>query len=227
MAGGPYESTGPGPDDLGGLTGPNGRADFGGLKEPIETAGLEGSLGQRLNGPSPSDDGIKKLEIWGSIIFVSKDMTKWSDVCHSSILSISSSVEASDLSGFGLCFVRTVKSESLLKPIILVDEVPVCVHGTYKKNLGFILEYGLKRMQRLHVHFSCGLPTDGEVISDMRRNVNVLIYLDMKKALEDGMKLYISDNRVILTESFDGVVPVKYFEKIESWPDRLLMSFPT
>ncbi|EEF39900.1 tRNA 2'-phosphotransferase, putative [Ricinus communis] len=103
----------------------------------------------------------------------------------------------------------------------------MCVHGTYKKNLGFILEYGLKRMQRLHVHFSCGLPTDGEVISDMRRNVNVLIYLDMKKALEDGMKLYISDNRVILTESFDGVVPVKYFEKIESWPDRLLMSFPT
>lgn len=41
----------------------------------------------------------------------------------------------------------------------------VCVHGTYKKNLELILEQGLKRMKRLHVHFSCGLPTDGEVIS--------------------------------------------------------------
>lgn len=41
----------------------------------------------------------------------------------------------------------------------------VCVHGTYKKNLESILEGGLKRMKRLHVHFSCGLPTDGEVIS--------------------------------------------------------------
>ena len=43
--------------------------------------------------------------------------------------------------------------------------VAVCVHGTYKRNLDSILESGLKRMKRLHVHFSCGLPTDGEVIS--------------------------------------------------------------
>lgn len=41
----------------------------------------------------------------------------------------------------------------------------VCVHGTYRKNLESILKHGLKRMQRLHVHFSCGLPTDGKVIS--------------------------------------------------------------
>lgn len=41
----------------------------------------------------------------------------------------------------------------------------VCVHGTYRKNLESILASGLKRMKRLHVHFSCGLPTDGEVIS--------------------------------------------------------------
>ncbi|KAK6142918.1 hypothetical protein DH2020_023266 [Rehmannia glutinosa] len=54
----------------------------------------------------------------------------------------------------------------------------------------------------------------------MRRDVNVLIFLDVRKALEEGMRLYISDNRVILTEGFDGVVPVKYFQKIESWPKR-------
>ncbi|KAL8543383.1 hypothetical protein ACS0TY_004061 [Phlomoides rotata] len=59
----------------------------------------------------------------------------------------------------------TVETESLLKPILSHEEVPVCVHGTYKKNLESILQYGLKRMKRLHVHFSCGLPTDGEVIS--------------------------------------------------------------
>ncbi|EEF39906.1 conserved hypothetical protein [Ricinus communis] len=40
----------------------------------------------------------------------------------------------------------------------------------------------------------------------IRRSVNVLIYLDVKKALEDGMKLYVSDNRVILTEGFDGIL---------------------
>ncbi|KAG4159347.1 hypothetical protein ERO13_D02G170625v2, partial [Gossypium hirsutum] len=119
--------------------------------------------------------------------------------------------------------VMTVESERLLKQILSADEMIVCVHGTYKRNLESILESGLKRMKRLHVYFSSGLPTDGEVISD--EMLNVLIYLDVRKALEEGMKLYISDNKVILTEGFDGVVPVKCFEKIESWPDRKHIPF--
>ncbi|GAA0151543.1 transferase [Lithospermum erythrorhizon] len=121
--------------------------------------------------------------------------------------------------------IAKVSTESLLKPILSVEEVLVCVHGTYKKNLGSILEHGLKRMNRLHVHFTCGLPTDGEVKSGIRRDVNVVIFLDVRKALEEGMKLYISDNKVVLTEGFDGVVPVKYFQKIESWPDRKPIAF--
>ncbi|KAL5213439.1 hypothetical protein ABZP36_024286 [Zizania latifolia] len=121
--------------------------------------------------------------------------------------------------------VMTVTSEGLLKPILSTDEVSVCVHGTYRKNLDSILQYGLKRMARLHVHFSSGLPTDGGVISGMRHSVNTLIYLNVSKALQDGMKLYISDNKVILTEGFDGVVPVKYFEKIETWPGRAPIPF--
>ncbi|CAN8286339.1 unnamed protein product [Cochlearia groenlandica] len=121
--------------------------------------------------------------------------------------------------------ITTVESEKLLKPILSPEEAPVCVHGTYKRNLESILTSGLKRMNRLHVHFSCGLPTDGEVISGMRRDVNVLIYLDIKKALEDGIAFYISDNKVILTEGIDGVVPAVYFQKIESWPSRQQIPF--
>ncbi|ESQ39166.1 hypothetical protein EUTSA_v10001570mg [Eutrema salsugineum] len=121
--------------------------------------------------------------------------------------------------------ISTVESEKLLKPILSAEEAPVCVHGTYRKNLESILASGLKRMNRLHVHFSCGLPTDGEVISGMRRDVNVLIFLDIKKALEDGIAFYISENKVILTEGVDGVVPVDYFQKIESWPNRQPIPF--
>ncbi|PIA25086.1 hypothetical protein AQUCO_12600004v1 [Aquilegia coerulea] len=116
--------------------------------------------------------------------------------------------------------IASVESESLLKPILSAEEAPVCVHGTYKRNLESILQSSLKRMERLHIHFSSGLPTDGKVISGMRRDVNVLIFMDIRKALEDGMKIYISENKVILTEGFDGVVPVKYFEKIVTWPKR-------
>ncbi|CAD5332482.1 unnamed protein product [Arabidopsis thaliana] len=116
--------------------------------------------------------------------------------------------------------ITTVESDKLLKPILSPEEAPVCVHGTYRKNLESILASGLKRMNRMHVHFSCGLPTDGEVISGVRRNVNVIIFLDIKKALEDGIAFYISDNKVILTQGIVGVLPVDYFQKIESWPDR-------
>ncbi|KAE9603219.1 hypothetical protein Lal_00018757 [Lupinus albus] len=121
--------------------------------------------------------------------------------------------------------ITAVETESLLRPILSAEEVPVCVHGTYKRNLESILGSGLKCMKRLHVHFSCGLPTDGEVISGMRKDVNVLIFLDVRKALEEGMKLYISENKVLLTEGFDGVVPTKYFQKIESWPSRKPIPF--
>ncbi|PWZ19786.1 hypothetical protein Zm00014a_029789 [Zea mays] len=121
--------------------------------------------------------------------------------------------------------ISTVTSESLLKPILSPDEVSVCVHGTYRKNLDSILQFGLKRMARLHVHFSSGLPSDGEVTSGVRQNVNILIHLDVSKALKGGMKLYISDNKVILTEGFDGVVPVKYFERVETWPGRAPIPF--
>ncbi|TVU12774.1 hypothetical protein EJB05_46446, partial [Eragrostis curvula] len=115
--------------------------------------------------------------------------------------------------------VNLVTSESLLKPILSADEVPGI------RNLDSILQHGLKRMARIHVHFSSGLPSDGEVRSGIRQDVNILIHLDVRKALQDGMKLFISDNKVILTEGFDGVVPVKYFEKIESWPRRVPIPF--
>ncbi|KAL7590687.1 hypothetical protein Lser_V15G38847 [Lactuca serriola] len=118
-----------------------------------------------------------------------------------------------------------VETKSLLKPILSSEEYSVCIHGTYKEKLNSILENGLKRMKRLHVHFSFGLPIDNEVISGTRRDANILIYLDIRKAIKGGMKLYISDNKVILTEGFEGVFPVKYFERIESWPDRKLIPF--
>lgn len=39
----------------------------------------------------------------------------------------------------------------------------------------------------------------------------------------EGMKLYFSENKVVLTEGFNGVIPVKYFERIESRPGRQLL----
>ncbi|PPD70707.1 hypothetical protein GOBAR_DD32403 [Gossypium barbadense] len=62
---------------------------------------------------------------------------------------------------FQLRLFQTVESERLLKQILSADEVQ-CKNIM---NLESILESGLKHMKKLHVHFSSGLLTDGEVIS--------------------------------------------------------------
>lgn len=113
-----------------------------------------------------------------------------------------------------------VDSEALLKPITLeLDNVPeVVVHGTYFAFWSRIVESGgLKKMGRNHVHCSMGLPEDeAGVLSGMRRDAEVLVYVDVRKSLEDGaMTWWVSENGVVLTEGEgDGLVPTKYFKEV-------------
>lgn len=73
-------------------------------------------------------------------------------------------------------------------------------------------------MGRNHVHFSTGLPEDSEagVVSGMRRDAEVLIYVDVAASLKDGgIKWWISENGVVLTEGdVNGLVPLKYFKEV-------------
>ncbi|BBN13043.1 2'-phosphotransferase [Marchantia polymorpha subsp. ruderalis] len=116
--------------------------------------------------------------------------------------------------------IKRVETEQLLKPMLTAEEVPACVHGTYRRHLPSIRKEGLKRMNRNHVHFAMGLSPDDGVVSGMRSTSEVLIYLDVSKALKDGMKLYVSENGVVLTEGFQGVVPPEYFKDIVQLPLR-------
>lgn len=111
-------------------------------------------------------------------------------------------------------------SAALLTPITLATgNVPeVVVHGTFFAFYAAILETGgLKRMTRNHIHFSTGLPEDGQgVVSGMRGDAELLIYVDIRKSLEDGGVLWwMSENGVVLTEGdADGVLSTKYWEKV-------------
>jgi len=129
--------------------------------------------------------------------------------------------------------IQTVASDtSLLTPITLDDPSTVprtCVHGTFYGSWPLILRSGgLKRMGRNHVHFASG-PTLAEVgvteegtesnatisksdkvISGMRNDAQLLIYIDLKRCLEDvkeqGVEMlwWRSENGVILTEGVDA-----------------------
>lgn len=92
---------------------------------------------------------------------------------------------------------------------LLTEPVVPCIHGTYSDFLDSIKTKGLMRMSRKHIHCAAGLPN--EVKSGMRADCNVFIYVDMKAAMQDGIKFYKSKNDVILTEGINGVLDPKYF----------------
>ncbi|KAF7193005.1 tRNA 2'-phosphotransferase 1 [Pseudocercospora fuligena] len=127
-----------------------------------------------------------------------------------------------------------IESEGLLKQISAAEgNVPeTAVHGTTHSAWMLIVSSGgLKPMGRNHVHFASGLPAgfksvveqddqeaqaQAPVISGMRNSSTVLMFLDVKKAMEAGVKLWLSDNGVILSEgNEDGVIPLELFKRVE------------
>lgn len=49
----------------------------------------------------------------------------------------------------------------------------------------------------------------------MRTSSRILIYVNVAKALDAGIKFWLSDNGVVLTEgNEDGRLPVEFFEKV-------------
>ncbi|OQO03294.1 hypothetical protein B0A48_11550 [Cryoendolithus antarcticus] len=129
-------------------------------------------------------------------------------------------------------------ADGLLTPITAENLPAMAVHGTSRSAWPLILASGgLKPMGRNHVHFATGLPSawskpqtqsadsvaavDDEtakaaVVSGMRNSSSVLVYLDLAKALEKGIKFGLSDNGVVLTEGNEqGLVPVQVFSRVE------------
>jgi 2'-phosphotransferase len=110
---------------------------------------------------------------------------------------------------------KNVKTEELLRKLTLNDSFQfLCYHGTTLKAIKSINETGLNKMDRNHIHFSIGLPGDDTVISGMRNSSDIIIELDLKKAMNDGIEFYISSNNVILSEGINGIIPPIYFKNL-------------
>ncbi|GMM28905.1 tRNA 2'-phosphotransferase [Martiniozyma asiatica (nom. inval.)] len=101
------------------------------------------------------------------------------------------------------------------------NEIKMIVHGTNRNSWNSIKNEGLKPMKRTHVHFAKGLPKniakrlnfngfENDVISGMRSNVEIVIFLDIEKVIESG-DFYLSENGVILGSK---VVPISFFKRV-------------
>lgn len=127
-----------------------------------------------------------------------------------------------------------VEEEGLLKPVSAENAPETAVHGTTHAAWPLIVAAGgLKPMGRNHVHFASGLPEGfkslvdendapaadtaaAPVISGMRKSSTVLMFLDVGRALAAGVKLWVSDNGVILSEgNAEGLVPLELFGRVE------------
>ena len=102
--------------------------------------------------------------------------------------------------------IRANQGHSILIDAALVPEAPPAVlyHGTATRFLPAILEQGLLKQNRLHVHLSHEEATAHNVGS--RHGVPVVLTIDAAAMQRQGFIFYLSENKVWLTEE----VPAKY-----------------
>ncbi|GLA83407.1 hypothetical protein AtubIFM56815_007599 [Aspergillus tubingensis] len=136
--------------------------------------------------------------------------------------------------------IKTVEAAHLLEKLSLSDKDKLprtVVHGTFHSAWPAIFSSGgLRCMGRNQVHFATGpavedvlagnaVAAPGQVISGMRRDAQVLIYVDLEKALSAGCPFWRSENGVVLSEGLtvnkdgdgDGgekVVPLEFVDVV-------------
>ncbi len=115
--------------------------------------------------------------------------------------------------------IKSVLTHKLLEPIKNPSQ---CIHATRYDCLKNIKKVGLNRMTRNTIHFSESYPAeyiyeDNLILSEdkIKSSYEVLIYIDMEKAMQDGIKFWRSENGVILSEGINGTIDSKYFLKYQ------------
>lgn len=106
-----------------------------------------------------------------------------------------------------------------------VDGYHYAIHGTTVEAWSAIVASGaLKTMGRIHIHLARGLPGASGVISGMRATSTRLVWVDVDRALCDGVPFFVSANGVVLTSGRDGALPLSYVRVVRDergvqvWP---------
>lgn len=117
--------------------------------------------------------------------------------------------------------IKKIQDAELLREVETCEELSMLCHGTYLLNLDLIREEGLRSMERNHIHcVTKDLALDenyGCVLSGTRGEVEAIIYIDAQKAMAEGVTFHRSDNDVVLTRGYDGVLPPRLFSGIKRW----------
>lgn len=110
--------------------------------------------------------------------------------------------------------------DAMLTRLDETSDVIEAVHGTSRGAWERIRVDGLSRMRRRHVHLAKGLPGDGQVVSGMRADSTVAVWVDVARGIREGLPFYVSANGVVLTpgEGKTGTVPARLFLRAHTLP---------
>lgn len=96
--------------------------------------------------------------------------------------------------------IRARQGHSININVDLKEEIPtkILYHGTSDRFVNQILKDGIKKMNRNHVHLSNDIDTAINV--GKRHGKPVVFEIDTRQMINDGIKFYLSNNNVWLTD---------------------------
>jgi putative RNA 2'-phosphotransferase len=105
--------------------------------------------------------------------------------------------------------IRARQGHSIKVDVNLSESTPpdILYHGTATRFLDSILEKGIVKGNRLYVHLSKDEETATTV--GARHGKPYVLKIDAKKMYEDGIKFYLSNNNVWLTDFVDAKYIIK------------------
>lgn len=78
-------------------------------------------------------------------------------------------------------------------------------------------------MDRLHIHFTMTAPFNTDT-SGIRKSCDVLIFIDLQRAIDAGTEFWLSHNNVILSSGHFGVIDRSFFLKITDRDDNIIQT---
>lgn len=97
--------------------------------------------------------------------------------------------------------IRAAQGHSVDVDLALSPSTPPAqlFHGTKTEFLGSIMEQGLTPQSRRHVHLSKDIAT-AKIVATRRNGVDAILLVDANTMAEAGIKFFLSDNDVWLTD---------------------------
>lgn len=99
--------------------------------------------------------------------------------------------------------IRANQGHSIDINLALIPQQPpeFLYHGTAQSNIDSILEKGIEKRNRQHVHLSQDIETATKV--GMRHGKPIILTINTEKMFDDGVEFYLSENNVWLTDFVD------------------------